>query len=199
MSSGATAGVPAHGPDDGPHRPGSQGLHRWCKPQCASLSDWSGLLWKVARGAVAGAIGTWVMDRVTTAMYERESAEERAQEEAAWPNGKPSVPNLVDLGSRITGVRFNPQALPAVEEATHYLLGIGPGVLYALLRHRVPGLGAGRGLAYGLLLFAVNDELLNTALGLAGPPGAYPLTAHVRGLAGHVTLGVATDLALIGA
>ena len=147
---------------------------------------------------MAGGIATWVMDRVTTAMYERESAEDRAQEEAAWPNGKPSVPNLVDLGSRIAGVRLNPKARPAVEEATHYLLGIGPGVLYALLRHRVPGLGAGRGLVYGLLLFAVNDELLNTALGLAGPPSAYPTTAHLRGLVGHVTLGMATDLALVG-
>lgn len=159
----------------------------------------SGFLWTVARGAVAGAIGTWVMDRVTTAMYERESAQDRAQEEEAWPNGKPSVPNLVDLGSRITGVRFNPQARPKVEEATHYLLGIGPGVLYALLRNRVPLLGTGHGLVYGLLLFAVNDELLNTALGLAGPPSAYPAAAHLRGLAGHVTLGVVTDLALTGA
>jgi len=157
-----------------------------------------GLIWTAIRGAVAGAIGTWAMDRVTTVMYERESAEDRAREEAAWPNGKPSVPNLVDLGSRITGVRFSPRARPAVEEATHYLLGIGPGVLYALLRDRVPGLGAGRGLVFGLLLFAVNDELLNTALGLAGPPDAYPMTAHLRGLVGHVTLGVVTDVALAG-
>ncbi len=158
----------------------------------------SGFIWTVARGAAAGAIGTWVMDRVTTAMYERESAEDKAQEEAAWPNGKPSVPNLVDLGSRVTGVRFSPQATPKVEQATHYLLGIGPGVLYALLRDRVPLLGAGRGLVYGVLTFALNDELMNTALGLSGPPPAYPAAAHLRGLAGHVALGVATDLALVG-
>jgi uncharacterized membrane protein YagU involved in acid resistance len=159
----------------------------------------SGLIWTVARGAAAGVIGTWVMDRVTTAMYERESAGDKAQEQAAWPNGKPSVPNLVDLGSRVTGVRFSAQAKPKVEQATHYLLGIGPGVLYALLRNRVPVLGAGRGLVYGALLFALNDELMNTALGLSGPPSAYPAAAHLRGLAGHVALGVTTDLALIGA
>ncbi len=158
----------------------------------------SRLIWTAARGALAGAIGTWVMDRVTSAMYERESAEDRAQEEAAWPNGKPSVPNLVDLGLRITGVPVSPEVRPGLEQATHYLLGIGPGVLYAVLRHRLPMLGAGRGLAYGLLLFAVNDELINTAMGLSGPPDAYPMAAHLRGLVGHVALGVTTDLALVG-
>jgi uncharacterized membrane protein YagU involved in acid resistance len=158
----------------------------------------SRLIWTAIRGAVAGLVATWVMDRVTTAMWDRESAEDKAREEAAWPNGKPSVPNLVDLGSRITGVHFSPRARPAVDEVTHYLLGVGPGVLYALLRHRVPVIGAGRGFVYGLVLFAVNDELLNTAMGLAGPPGAYPLAAHTRGLVGHVVLGVATDAALIG-
>jgi uncharacterized membrane protein YagU involved in acid resistance len=139
------------------------------------------------------------MDRVTTAMYERESAEDRAREEEAWPNGKPSVPNMVDLGMQISGVRVSPEMRPAVEQVTHYLLGIGPGMLYAVLRHRLPMLGAGRGLAYGLLLFAVNDELLNTAMGLSGPPDAYPMAAHLRGLVGHVALGVTTDLALVGA
>ena len=87
---------------------------------------------------------------------------------------------------------------PQVEQVVHYGLGVGPAVLYALLRRRVPLLGAGRGVVYGLLLFGINDELLNTALGFAGPPDAYPASAHVRGLVGHVTLGVATDLALIG-
>lgn len=155
-------------------------------------------IWTATRGAIAGAIGTWVMDWATTKMWDRESPEDRAQEEAAWPNGKPSVPNMVDFGERITGFRFDPELRPKVEQVVHYGLGVGPGVLYALLRDRVPVLGAGRGTVYGLLLFAVNDELLNTTLGFAGPPDAYPATAHVRGLVGHVALGVVTDLALIG-
>lgn len=156
------------------------------------------LIWAATRGAIAGAIGTWAMDWATTKMWDRESAEDRAREEAAWPDGKPSVPNMVDFGERISGFRFNAEARPMVEQVVHYGLGVGPGVLYALLRHRVPLLGAGRGTVYGLLLFAVNDELLNTAMGFAGPPAAYPAAAHLRGLVGHVTLGVVTDLTLIG-
>jgi hypothetical protein len=156
------------------------------------------MLWTAARGAAAGAIGTWVMDRVTTQLYERQSAADTARERAAWPRGKPSVENLVDLGSRRLGLTLKPAARERVVQLTHYGLGAGPGVLYALLRRRVPLLGAGMGLVYGLLLFAVNDEFLNTALGLSGPPEAYPASSHIRGLVGHAVLGVTTDLALIG-
>jgi hypothetical protein len=158
----------------------------------------SGFLWKVARGAVAGAIGTWVMDWATTKVLEQQSPEDTAREQAAQPNGKSSVPNMIDFGERLTGFHLDPDARPRVEQAVHYGLGVAPGILYALLRHRVPLLGAGRGVVYGLLLFGLNDELLNTAMGFAGPMEAYPASSHVRGLVGHVALGVTTDLALIG-
>jgi hypothetical protein len=157
-----------------------------------------GFIWTAARGAAAGAIGTWVMDRVTTALYERQSAEDTAREQAAWPNGKPSVENLVDLGAERLGLTMDADQRQRAISLMHYGLGMGPGALYALLRRRVPLLGAGMGLVYGLILFAVNDEFLNTALGLSGPPEAYPAASHVRGLVGHVALGVTTDLALIG-
>jgi hypothetical protein len=39
----------------------------------------------------------------------------------------------------------------------------------------------------------MNDEYLNTRLGLAGPPEAYPAEAHLRGLVGHVVLGSITN------
>jgi hypothetical protein len=158
-----------------------------------------GLMWTAARGAAAGAIGTWAMDRVTTAMHERQSPADTEREQAAWPNGKPSVENLVDRAAAQAGLSLRPEARERLLQLTHYGLGIGPGVLYALLRHRLPLLGAGRGLVYGLLLFAVNDELLNTALGLSGPPEAYPASSHLRGLVGHLALGITTDLALLDA
>src|SRR5215217_3355541 len=78
-------------------------------------------------------------------------------------------------------------------QAVHFGLGVGPGVLYSALRRRIPFVGGGRGLVYGLLLWAVNDEYLNTRLGLAGPADAYPVETHWRGLVGHVVLGMATD------
>ena len=51
-----------------------------------------------------------------------------------------------------------------------------------------------------MAVWAVNDEYLNTRLGLAGPFAAYPIETHFRGLVGHVVLGVATDtgISLLG-
>ena len=71
-----------------------------------------------------------------------------------------------------------------------------PGALYGALRPVIPALGAGRGLLFGMALFIFNDEVLNSALGFAGPPDAYPASSHARGLVGHAVLGVTTDATL---
>lgn len=157
-----------------------------------------GLMWTAMRGAAAGAVGTWVMDRVTTKVLEAQSAEDGERERAAWPNGKPSVDNMVDTAAERLGLQLSAEGRERAIQVVHYGLGAGPGVAYALLRRRIPLLGAGMGAVYGLLLFAVNDELVNSALGFAGPPDAYPASSHVRGLIGHLVLGVTTDLALLG-
>jgi uncharacterized membrane protein YagU involved in acid resistance len=74
--------------------------------------------------------------------------------------------------------------------------GWGRGAIYAQQRHKRPWLRKGAGALYGALLFVVNDEIAAPLLRIAGPPGAYPLKTHVRGLVGHVVLGMATEAAL---
>jgi uncharacterized membrane protein YagU involved in acid resistance len=153
------------------------------------------------RGAVAGAVATWVMDGVTTAMLESQPKQVTNREEAAQPNGRSSVGNLVANAQSAVGIRLRIANRRKVETAVHYALGIVPGAIYGALRPRVPGLGAARGLAYGTAVFLLNDELLNTKLGLAGPITAYPTQTHLRGLVGHVVLGATMDtgLDLLGA
>ncbi len=68
--------------------------------------------------------------------------------------------------------------------------------LYGSLRNRLPLLGAGRGVVYGVILWAVNDEYLNARLGLAGEFGAFPLKMNWRGLVGHIACGVAMDTSI---
>lgn len=145
------------------------------------------------RGGLAGAAATWLMDLVTTGLLEAQPAEVTKQEEAARANGKSSVANLVDRVEAATGLVLPKARRPAIEYAIHFALGVIPGALYGVVRRYVPIARFGRGLAYGLALFAANDEYANTKLGLAGPPGAYPYETHVRGLAGHAVLGVATE------
>lgn len=145
------------------------------------------------RGAIAGAFATWLMDLVTTGMYAIQPREVTGREQAAQPNGKSSVANLIDRVEAETGISVPAARRPMVEQAVHYALGVLPGAVYGVVRRYVPFVRLGRGLAYGLVLFAVNDEYMNTKLGLAGPMKAYPPEAHLRGLAGHAVLGVATE------
>ena len=145
------------------------------------------------RGALAGAAATWAMDQVTTVMFAVQAPEVTKQEESARPNGKSSVANLVDKVETETGFVVPIAQRPMVEMAVHYALGAVPGAIYGVLRRWIPFARAGSGLFYGLGIFATNDEYLNTKLGLASPPSAYPPETHIRGLAGHAVLGVATE------
>jgi hypothetical protein len=146
-----------------------------------------------ARGAVAGAVATWVMDLVTTGLYEAQSAEVNAREEAARPGGRSSVGNLIARMEEVTGIELDDRQRDILGQVVHYGLGVAPGAVYGVLRGRLPLVGAGRGLLYGLALFIVNDEYMNTRLGLAGPYDAYPVATHWRGLVGHAALGITTD------
>jgi hypothetical protein len=152
-----------------------------------------GLRRDAIRGAAAGAAATWLMDRVTTAMFDAQSREVTARETAAQPNGKSSVANLVDRVEAATGLTLPVARRPVIENAVHYLLGMIPGAIYGIVRRYLPFARAGNGLAFGTAVFAVNDEYANAALRLSGPPAAYPLQTHFRGLTGHAVLGMATE------
>lgn len=155
-----------------------------------------GLAWGLRdafRGALAGAAAVWLMDLVTKAMLDAQPREVTEREEAARPNGKPALANLVERLEAEYDVELSEEQRDSLIQLIHGGLGVFPGAIYGLLRSRVPMLGAGNGALYGLLLYVVNDEFLNTRLGLAGPFSAYPIETHLRGLIGHLVLGVATD------
>jgi hypothetical protein len=152
------------------------------------------------RGALAGGVATWLMDLVTTGLFEAQSEAVTKREEAARPNGKTSVGNLVSKVETSAGFVLKARHRATIEQAIHLGLGVIPGAVYAVLRPRVPLVGAARGLLYGVGLFALNDEYLNMRLGFAGPIEAYPAETHWRGFVGHSVLGAATDtgIALLG-
>lgn len=150
------------------------------------------MLRSAIRGAIAGAAATWAMDQVTTLLLQLQAPEVTAQEEAAQANGKSSVANLVDRVEAETGIAIPPARRRLVEQVVHYALGAVPGAVYGVAR-KLPFVRAGNGLLYGLGVFALNDEYLNSRLGLASPPGAYPPETHFRGVAGHAVLGVTTE------
>ncbi len=146
--------------------------------------------------AIAGAAGVWLMDRVDWFLYRRGDPAALQREQAARVEGEDPAHVIAGKAAGALGITLSPPQPHPAGIAVHYALGVLPGAISGPLRHRVNGLGAGRGLLYGLSLFRLNDELLNPLLGLASGPTAYPWQAHARGLAAHLVLGATTDLTL---
>lgn len=144
-------------------------------------------------GAVAGAVAVWVMDRIDWFDYRHEDPQARERTQQVRPGGM--APAQV-VAARVAGHLDRPigsRRRHSLGLAVHYTLGMGPGALYAALRDRYPIMRAGHGALFGLGLFVVQDELLNSVTGLAAKPDEYPWQAHARGLIAHVVYGVATE------
>src|SRR4051794_36808942 len=104
-------------------------------------------------GVATAAVATWLMDKTTSALYERENPFARQREDSAR-GGKTAYENAAEkwLGDKKYG------------SAIHWALGLSSGAIYGVLRNRAPRLGLGSGLLYGALFFAAMDEGANTAL-----------------------------------
>lgn len=155
-----------------------------------------GLVNDAVKGAVAGAVGVWALDKVTWAMWDRTDPEKLRQEENARPGGLDPAHVMANRAAEAVGTELTPRQPHPAGIAVHYGLGIMPAAAYAVLRHRVPTITAGGGLLYGLSLFLMQDEGLNPILGTSGSPTEYPPEAHLRGLVGHLVLGAATHASL---
>jgi hypothetical protein len=146
----------------------------------------------IIKGAIAGAVATWVMGKVTTAMYEREDRWVRRAEDDVR-GGKTSYATAAGKAARLAGTSLSDRQQAQVGAALHWALGIGAGAAYAVLRRRFHSIGRTAGLGFGTVFWAVLDEGVVPALGLTPGPRAFPWQTHARGLAGHVTFGTVTD------
>lgn len=148
---------------------------------------------EMMRGAVAGAAGVWVMDKLGWFMYNREDSTALKREHLARVGNRDVAHAAVRKIAQLTGANLPTRQPSAPGMLVHYALGVLPAALYAVARHGVPALRAGNGSLYGLGLFLLMDEILAPSLGLASGPTKYPWQAHARGLVSHVAQGVVTD------
>ena len=158
--------------------------------------DEPGIPSDMLRGAVAGLAATWVMDRVDWFMYGQEPEESRRRTTEVRPRHMDPAHVIAAEATEAAGVALSSRQLDTAGLAVHYAIGVAPAAIYGALRGRVPGVDAGGGLAYGLAMFALEDEIANPALGFAAPPGRYPWQPHARGLVAHLVYGVVTELML---
>jgi hypothetical protein len=147
------------------------------------------------KGAIAGAVATYVMGRVTGAMYARERRSARRQEDAAR-HGTTAYGTAAERAAGALGAELSDAQREQLGGALHWALGIGAGAGYAVLRRRFERIGRLAGIGFGTAFWALVDEGLVPALGLTPGPGAFPWQTHARGLAGHLTFGTITDRTL---
>ncbi|HEV2148283.1 MAG TPA: DUF1440 domain-containing protein [Longimicrobiaceae bacterium] len=150
----------------------------------------------MVKGALAGAVGVWALDKVTWWMWDREDPRALQQEREARPGGLDPAHVMANRAAEAMGKELTPKQPHPAGIAVHYGLGIMPGAAYGVLRNRVRAVGAAGGMLYGLALFLAQDEGLNPILGTSGKPTEYPPQAHLRGLVGHLVLGAATHATL---
>ena len=144
-------------------------------------------------GAITGVAATWLMDQVTTAMYERESEEARERENDA--RGDLTAYEIAaERAATLAGRALSSDERKKIGNAIHWSLGIASGAMYGALRNAAPRLGIGSGLLYGAAFFLATDEGALTLLGLTPPPTEFPWQTHARGLAGHLVLGAALEV-----
>jgi hypothetical protein len=146
----------------------------------------------VIKGAIAGAVATWVMGKVTGAMYQREDRWVRRAEEDVR-GSRTSYGAAAGKAARLAGASLDDDQRERFGAAIHWALGIGAGAAYAVLRRRFHALGRTAGVGFGTAFWALLDEGLVPTLGLTPGPRAFPWQAHARGFAGHLTFGTVTD------
>jgi hypothetical protein len=144
------------------------------------------------KGAIAGAVATWVMGKVTDRLYQRENRWARRREDDAR-SGKTSYGALAEKAAGAMGATLDDESRERYGVAAHWALGVGAGAVYAVLRRRFNALGRAAGVGFGTMFWAAVDEGVVPALGLTPGPRAFPWQTHARGLAGHLTFGTVTD------
>lgn len=152
-----------------------------------------GILLDALAGAAAGAVAVWMMDRVDWFMFRHEDPQARLRTQAVRPEGKDPAHVLAGQAAHAMGKEFSDPQQNSAGLAVHYNLGMAPGALYGAMRDRVGGIGAARGLGYGISLFLLQDEGLNALTGVSAKPRQYPWQAHARGLVAHMVYGFVLD------
>lgn len=146
----------------------------------------------LAKGAIAGAVATFVMGKVTSYIYAREDPQAKRKEERAR-GGKTAYGVAAEKAADLVGRNLSDEERQRLGAGIHWALGIGMGALYGALRGRFEEMDFGHGLAFGTFFWGAVDETLNPVLGLTPGPEAFPMETHARGLAGHLTFGMVAD------
>lgn len=142
-------------------------------------------------GAVGGLIGTVVLERITSKLYEWEDEEAKKKEEELRPEGDPPSILAKRISDDVLRLNLSEDKKTKLAMGLHYGFGVMAGAMFGASAPRAPFLSAGLGTLYGTLFWLLGDEIGMPVMGLSKPSQDYPWQTHARAWAAHVGYGVA--------
>lgn len=149
------------------------------------------LLTDIAIGAIGGTIGTILMNRVSSALYELEDSQTRQYEEKLRDN---EYPPQVLAGKAIKLTTGKEAAIETKEKLAmpiHMGLGAVAGAVFGAVNRRIPASTIAAGIGFGVVMWATLDEVGVPMAGLSPSSFKFPWQNHARALANHVVYGAA--------
>jgi uncharacterized membrane protein YagU involved in acid resistance len=138
------------------------------------------------------------MDKVSTFGYQLEDESTRRYEENLRHREYPPEVLAGKLAKTFQGIEQDRETRHWRSTVIHREYGIFWGGVFGGLRDRVPLVGMTCGVAFGLGLWLIGDEVLMPAMGLTPPSTEFPWQNHARAAANHLayagTLGVTHTL-----
>ncbi len=165
-----------------------------------------GILADMVKGAIAGGVATWALDRAAdaiegrgrlgTAIHDFVTGDDGTEGEGDRDRRDPadSRQHPIEETSPAAPARRVPSARRS--SPLRWCVGMGAGAVYGVVRPRVPFLSRSERMGFGSSFFVLIDEGLLSGLGFQPPPETFPWNAETRGLAGHIVFGVVADATL---
>jgi putative membrane protein len=160
----------------------------------------------LAAGAIAGAAGALAMSGFQRLLMSRRSpaAADHQQEDEGHDDkdgdgsdreGDPPTTKAGNaIAKKITGQELGPDGKKKADPIMHYAMGTFSGAVYGVASELAPVTKMGRGVAFGVVVWLLADELAVPALGLSPPTTQSPGRSHLEGLAAHFVYGFVTDV-----
>jgi hypothetical protein len=147
--------------------------------------------------------GTWAMNHAqrlwSEAMNDRPAESAAGKHDARDWQERSEHENSNELAAQalaqaIIGRRLTQDELAVAAPAVHFTFGALVAGLYgACVRNRRRSVGAG--IAMGVALWIVADEIAMPLLGLSRPTSERPVEQHLQAFGAHVVYGLVTELA----
>lgn len=149
---------------------------------------------RIAKGAIAGAVGTLALDLLNYAQHRASNGDESFTD---WeittdtPMSEAGAPaEFAEQVSDTVGIDIPEHAGGATTNIVHWLTGVGYGIAHGLFASRLPPVASG--VTTGTAAFANSYGVLG-AMGIYKPAWEYQPRTLARDLGGHLAYGLTTE------